>query len=90
MAVSGQVQHGYAWHGYCGSGFRRGLVRHGQARLDKAGRGFQGTVCKGETGCGKVRLGMGFVVLCGTVRLGGLWWGEGFKVWLGSAWRGYV
>ena len=38
MAVSGQVQRGYAWHG------------------------FQGKVCKGETGCGEMRLGMGFAV----------------------------
>jgi hypothetical protein len=28
------------------------------------------------------------VVLCGTVRLGGIWWGEGISVWAGEAGRG--
>jgi len=38
MAVSGQVQRGYAWHGF------RGLVRYGQVRRVMVGRGFLGEV----------------------------------------------
>jgi hypothetical protein len=58
MAVSGQVQHGYAWHG------------------------FQGTVCKGEAGCGEMRLGMGFKVRQSRARHGWVRLGMGFAVWL--------
>jgi len=63
------------------------------ARLGRSGSGLVGVSRRGVAWRERVRYvqarcGLGFVVLCSTVRLGGACWGEGFTVWAGEVGSG--